>query len=94
MNSKEIKFFRGLPNLFGSTCYINSSIQCLRHLPEFRKILLNQNSVFSKTLNSLFQELDNFSTGKQKIENFLDIIFQTKRVLNKQNFFSVLITFF
>jgi ubiquitin carboxyl-terminal hydrolase 14 len=60
----------------GNTCYLNATIECLRHMPEFRESLTaitNQNIV--SLLRDSFDELDR--TGKSNPPSFAFVRFLT-----------------
>jgi ubiquitin C-terminal hydrolase len=44
----------GLKNI-GSTCYINSIIQALFHIPKFRQLIFNCSIIHTKSSNPLFE---------------------------------------
>ena len=54
MDTHNVKGLCGLVN-FGNTCYMNSAIQCLSHILEFRKYFTSKD--FSKDINRDKEEL-------------------------------------
>ena len=65
-------FSQGIPNL-GNTCFMNATIQCLAHTPDFFNNIIQNNDV-SSSLYQVLTSLNQNSSVKKSMKGFLKTI--------------------